>query len=705
VIARRRRVVRLLAFVPVVGLLAGAAFLGSAGSTESLAEIDPRVLEDTAEGRTGPFLVVLDEQAETRLTAVRSGERAQLVVEALQTAAGQRDIRAHLRRLGARFRPFWIINAIAVEGTRAVVEAMAARADVASIETNRAFHAPLGVRSGSSLAASEWNIEKIGAPALWKIGVTGEGVVYANADSGVVWDHPALRPHYRGWNGSTATHDYNWWDAVHGDLDGDGANPCGFNAKVPCDDAPNSHGTHTMGTGVGDDGAGNQVGVAPGAKWMACRNMENGTGRPSTYLECYQFFLAPTDLNGVNPDPSRRPNVVGNSYACPPSEGCGVGALQGAVDNLRAAGIFMAVSAGNEGREGCGSLHWPPATYDSAVSVGATGQNDTIAVFSSRGPVLADGSGRTKPDLVAPGVGIRSAVRSGYATFSGTSMAAPHVAGAVALLWSAFPNLRGNVDRTEQLLEQTAAKLPTSEACGGNTSTQVPNNTFGYGRIDVQAAYRAAEAESPAALSATDVSVAEGTAGTRDAAFVVMLSRPSLQTVSVQFTTADGTAAAGSDYRSTSGTLTFAPGEKEKTIAVPVIGDTQMERNETFSVRLSSPTNATLVRDRVAGTITNDDADKMAPVLRMLSLRPGSFRAAAGALVRYVLTEPATTTFIIKRATTTVRRLIHRGRKGPNSFRLTGRALQPGSYRLVATPRDPAGNTGRPVGVAFRIQG
>src|SRR5690606_22063492 len=157
----------------------------------------------------------------------------------------------------------------------------------------------------------------------------------------------ALIRQYRGWNGSTASHAYNWWDAIEGDLNGDGQNPCGLNSPEPCDD--HGHGTHTLGTGVGSDGSANQIGVAPGAQWMACRNMENGVGRPSTYLECLEFFLAPWDANKANPDPARRPHVVNNSYACPPSEECTAHSLQMAVENLTAAGVFFVASAGNSG--------------------------------------------------------------------------------------------------------------------------------------------------------------------------------------------------------------------------------------------------------------------------------------------------------------------------------------------------------------------
>ena len=696
----------------LAAVVAAGAVAGSAGGASGRAVVDPRVLADTAGGKVGHFLVVLKRQANTE--AAGDGDdwtsQGQRVVRVLRDAArAQKGIEAELRRLGAQFRSYWIVDAIAVTGKRTVVEAMAAREDVAAIESDRAVHGRADT-SGPTTSAKpqgvEWNIDKIGAPAVWRLGYTGQNLVYANADTGVQWDHPALRPHYRGWNGSAATHDFNWHDAIHSDLDGDGGNVCGFNETAPCDDT--QHGTHVMGIGVGDDGAGNQIGVAPGAKWIGCRNMDSGTGRPSTYIECLQFFLAPTDSRGANPDPSKRPNAVGNSYTCPPEEGCGAGSLQAAVDNMRAAGIFMAVSAGNEGRQGCASLTFPPALYDSSITIGATDSNDQIGVFSSRGPVDVDGSGRRKPDLVAPGVNVRSSIPGGgYRAINGTSMASPHVAGAVLLLWSAFPSLRSSVDQTEQLLEQTAVKLTTTDGCGGDSSVIVPNNTYGHGRIDVLAAFRAAEIVSPPALSIADVSLAEGRSGTTNAELAVTLSRAATQTVTVQFATADGTAREGSDYRTTSGALTFASGETKKTISVPVIGDTAIERDETLVVRLSKPTNATLGTDHATVTIENDDADRVKPVLSGLALRPSTFPVTGSTQVRYVLSEAGVTAFTVRSGSRTIGRFEVRGKAGRNSFLLDSRRvrrrLKAGSYSLTAVPRDLAGNVGNPVVARFKI--
>ena len=247
------------------------------------------------------------------------------------------------------------------------------------------------------------------------------------------------------------------------------------------------------GTGVGDDGGTNQIGMAPGARWIGCRNMDSGVGRPSTYIECLQFFVAPTDLNGENANPDLRADVISNSYGCPASEECATHSLQLAVETVRAAGIFMSVSAGNSGSS-CGTISDPPALEAAVFTIGAVDITGTIASFSSRGPVTVDGTPLMKPDLVAPGVSVRSSARTNsvaYEYMSGTSMAAPHVAGAVALLWGAFPSLRRDVAATEDLLASTAQPHTTFQGCGGDGSSQVPNNVYGWGLLDVKSAYDA----------------------------------------------------------------------------------------------------------------------------------------------------------------------------------------------------------------------
>ncbi len=243
-----------------------------------------------------------------------------------------------------------------------------------------------------------------------------------------------------------------------------------------------------MGTVLGDDGAGNRVGVAPGAKWIGCRNMDMDEGTPATYAECFQWFLAPTDLAGHNPDPSKAPDVINNSWICLISEGCpDPSSLKPAVHNLYAAGIIIVAAAGNG--DGCEWIYAPPAVYPESITVGATDVDDNIYSWSSRGPVTWDGSGRRKPDVCAPGAPIRSSfTNSSYREWGGTSMAAPHVTGLVALLLSAHPELRGQPDPVARLIEQTAIPRTTNEVCGGLSATNVPNNTYGWGRIDALAA-------------------------------------------------------------------------------------------------------------------------------------------------------------------------------------------------------------------------
>lgn len=337
-----------------------------------------------------------------------------------------------------------------------------------------------------SEANVQWNVAKIGADQVWSMDKDrgrGQGVVYAIADTGVSYLHPNVKGNYMGLlsNGSY-NHNKAWYDGVRRPVAIDGQIKCGFASPVPCDDQ--GHGTHVTSTAVGADG----YGVAPGAKWMACRNMDRGVGSPETYLNCLNFFLAPHDLDGKNADPSRRPHAIGNSYGCPDSEGCSKHAMHAAVEALRAAGIFMSVSAGNEGPN-CSTIRDPPALEKEVVSVGATDDRDNLAPFSSRGPCIVGGEVYRKPDVSAPGVRVTAAYPGDtFRSLSGTSMASPHVGGAVALITAMCPCLARDVNALQDLLQSTAVKLtPPREGrlCGGDKPDSVPNNYFGYGRIDV----------------------------------------------------------------------------------------------------------------------------------------------------------------------------------------------------------------------------
>lgn len=412
-------------------------------------------------------------------------------------ATGQADLTGLLDERGVGYQTFWIRSLVAIpDADEALVRELARRADVARVHDDvRLSRSRPEIRpdaredDGGGRRAVEWNIAHVGAPEVWATVTRGEGAVVGGIDTGVDWDHPALIEQYRGWNGTTADHDHAWHDAIHDPT----STGCPPDSPEPCD--VSGHGTHTLGTIVGDDGASNQVGVAPGAEWIACRCWESVEGTALRYvIECLEWMVAPTDLAGANPDPARAPHVISNSWICEPHEGCtDPDALLDVVAAVRAAGIVVVAGAGNDG-PACSSIDDPPAIYDASLTIGATDDRDEIAPFSSRGPITVNGSDRLKPDLTAPGVFIRSAVPGGgyQGGWNGTSMATPHVAGAVALMVAANPSLAGDVNTLEELLRSTAVPLTTAQSCGGVSGLEVPNPITGHGRLDVVAAVDAA---------------------------------------------------------------------------------------------------------------------------------------------------------------------------------------------------------------------
>ena len=477
-------------------VLLAAARLAAA----SPAPVDPRIFRDRAAGERASFLVVFRDQADlSGASRIQDRtERRRFVFEALRARAdeSQAPVAARLARDGVSVRSHYLVNMLEVESDESTARTLAREPGVLAVASNRpavlarVASPALDLRAA---AAIEPNLTLIGAPDIWALGFTGQGVVVGIADTGVEWTHPALRSQYRGWDGAAASHAYNWHDAVH-DAD---LNVCGSDSPEPCDDQ--GHGTSVAGLAVGDDGGENQIGVAPGARWIGCRNMHNGAGTPARYVECFEFFLAPTDADGANPRPELGADVVNNSWTCPEEEGCtDPEILHTAVESLRAAGIAQSFAAGNSG-PACSSLSNVPPIYEQAFAVGATDLGDGVAVFSARGPVLRDGSNRIKPDIMAPGVGVRSSAPSLSGNlytpvFGGTSAASPHVAGGIALLWSALPYLAGRVDDTEELLEASAVPLTSGITCGGLSGGDVPNPIYGWGRLDLAAAHALATA-------------------------------------------------------------------------------------------------------------------------------------------------------------------------------------------------------------------
>ena len=316
-------------------------------------------------------------------------QKGQYVYNTLRTFAerSQAPIRKLLEQRGIPYQSFYGVNMIKVNAGSAVLYEVAARAEVARVEANPMVHSPIPATnmpytSGSdsamqSLLATpggvEWNVAQVKAPQVWALGYNGKGIVVAGTDTGVQWDHVSLKSHYRGWNGTKADHSYSWHDATSD------------HSLTPVD--PQFHGTFTMSEMVGDDGMGNQVGVAPGAKWIACRNMDkHGTGSPATYIECFQFLLAPYPMGHPElANPAMAPDVINNSWDCPTSEGCSATTLQPIVDALQAAGIFTVAAAGNYGST-CGSVKTPPAIYSSVLTVGATDNFGRIATFQQPRP-------------------------------------------------------------------------------------------------------------------------------------------------------------------------------------------------------------------------------------------------------------------------------------------------------------------------------
>ncbi len=491
----------------VISIFLGQSGYGSPITRLRLGEIDkvaPRLRGELTTGKSKSAVILLAEQANLSAAYYISDpdERGWFVYNTLTQHAvqSQRPIANFLKRRGVKYRSYWAANMIVADIDEGIANSLAKRSDVARINPNlpQRWIDPSEIIKSDALPDSaivpdsvEWGVANVNAPSVWAMGYTGQGIVVGDLDTGVRWTHETLITKYRGWDGSTADHNYNWFDAVHS-----GGGECGANTNAPCDD--HGHGTHTVGTMVGDDGAGNQIGVAPGAKWIGCRNMNLGDGTPATYTECFQFMIAPTDLAGNDPDPARRPHIVNNSWACPASEGCTTGAeLETIVNNVEAAGIFVVASAGNSG-PACSSVSSPPATYSSSFSVGSINSTNQLANNSSRGPSLFYDPALQKPNISAPGVNVRSSTKatdSSYSTFSGTSMAGPHVAGVVALLWSAVPGLSRDIDATKNILQNTAnpdVTLITPQTCGEIPSTEIPNNSFGYGRVDALAAVSSA---------------------------------------------------------------------------------------------------------------------------------------------------------------------------------------------------------------------
>jgi len=391
------------------------------------------------------------------LSQIPGADRAahqQGVIRALQAQAdaSQKQIRAFLRSQEAQGTvsetiPFWVFNGLSVTATPGVFQELAARDDVARI-TPDAIEVELAPLQAD--ASAEPNLSVVNAPALWGLGILGQGVVVANMDTGVDISHPELLSRWRGGTNS-------WYD------------PYGQHPTTPSD--LSGHGTWTMGVMVAGDAGGTAIGVAPGAQWIAVKIFDDrGRSRATAIHQGYQWLMDPDG----NPSTSDAPDVVNNSWTFS-SPGCNLD-FELDLESLRAIGILPVFAAGNYGPSGSTSVS--PANNPAALAVGATDNGDQIYAYSSRGPSACGEVSSVYPEIVAPGVSIRTTDRYGfYTSQSGTSLAAPHVSGALALLLNAFPDL--SAGQQEAALVATAAdKGPTG-----------PDNDFGNGRLDLLAAH------------------------------------------------------------------------------------------------------------------------------------------------------------------------------------------------------------------------
>lgn len=372
------------------------------------------------------------------------------------------------------FESMYLPNAIVVKAaagkSKAVQDALAGVAEIQKVQQNHTWSVPstssalADAASGALDATSrpradeptspgpEWGVARIGAPAAWAAGYTGAGITVGVVDTGLDASHPAIRGHYRGTNADgSVIHDYNWFDPTAG-------------RTTPYDDG--EHGTHCAGTVAGGTD-GRVIGVAPGAKLIAAKAiLGSGYNTTEATLKALQWMLAPTDSSGANPDPRRGADIVSNSWGNADRTDT---TFQETWNAMQAAGVIMVTAAGNDGMRGVST----PGSYLNGISVAASSSEDRIAGFSSRGPSPFDPS-KIVPMVTAPGVRVTSSVPGGrYAAFDGTSMATPHVAGAIALMLQAKPD--ASYDQIVQALEKTAVDI----------GDRGPDLAAGYGRIDV----------------------------------------------------------------------------------------------------------------------------------------------------------------------------------------------------------------------------
>jgi subtilisin family serine protease len=418
---------------------------------------------------------------ELKIEHATLAERNKRVILALQAAAteSQPDLASFLESLKTEgkiidYKMFWIANMFWVEGTGEGLEAISARQELNKVYLNYEIEniEPIKTEPASDLLTGhETGLDRINAATAWAHGFTGAGRVVMNIDTGVDGTHPALSARFRGDVDGDGDVDESWFD------------PYITHYPTPIDGG--SHGTHTMGTICGRTADGDTIGVAIDAQWIAAAAIDRGGGTSRTVADAIASFQWAVDPDG-NPNTQDNPDVINNSWGLsdsltyPPCYEI----FWSVIDNCEAAGSAIVFAAGNEG-PGPGTIRRPAdrgtTPYD-CFSVGAVdGTNDSLKIvgYSSRGPSFCGPNGEEviKPEVVAPGINVRSsAPGGGYLIMSGTSMATPHVAGAIALIRQANPNI--DVEAIKEILIDTAHETPADSIPG-------EDNSYGNGIIDV----------------------------------------------------------------------------------------------------------------------------------------------------------------------------------------------------------------------------
>ncbi|KAJ0398744.1 hypothetical protein P43SY_009812 [Pythium insidiosum] len=373
------------------------------------------------------------------------GKKITVLVDSLQrhSAESQRELTALLSKestgatpLYSSYKTFYITNEVVIRDAKIeLIEKLVALPGVKEIREEEVFPVPQLLipknAKNDTRPQVAWGVQKIGAPTAWSLGYRGQSVVVGLIDTGVRLTHESLKSSFRG--------EYGWFDPAR-------------KSDAPSDEA--GHGTAVASVIVG----GNGVGVAPRSKWMACKS-------------CASTGCVTEDMLAWGKD------TVIEAY-------------RPAIDAWRKAGIIPVFANGNFGPF-CETVYYP-AGFANVIGVGATNRNDTLELISSKGPAVG---GIVKPDFTAPGGDIRCAWSdsdSDYRSFTATSLAAPHVSGAIALLLDRNPKL--SFDDVVALLGETTRKQvslpPDDETCGdpATSMTTFPNNQIGYGRVDASRA-------------------------------------------------------------------------------------------------------------------------------------------------------------------------------------------------------------------------